>query len=90
MGLDRFGDMRGLDVLLTGQVGDGPGQLHALRAVVSPGAQMHLSHRSLDQAEGALRVLVLVSSSGQYRRISPGPIPREAAHCRHWLATIFR
>ena len=90
MGLDRLGDVRSLNVFLTGQISDRPGQLHALRAVVGPRAQLHLPHGGLDQAEGALRVLVLVSSSGQYCRISPGPIPREAAHCRHWLATIFR
>jgi hypothetical protein len=60
VGLDRLNDVRGPEVLFTGQVNDCPGQFHDLRVVVSPGAQVHLTHRSFDQVKDTLWLLVLV------------------------------
>lgn len=45
--LDRLGDVGGLDILISGQIGDGAGQLED--AMVGPGAEPHLLHRCFEQ-----------------------------------------
>jgi len=65
--LDRLRDMRGADVLLPRQVGDGPGDLED--AIVGPGAESQLGHGHLQQlfpfgADGAMPLDVLRTHLG--------------------------
>jgi hypothetical protein len=47
--LDRLGDVRRLNIFLAGQVGDGTGQLDALRAMIGAGTELHLLHGRFEQ-----------------------------------------
>jgi len=75
--LDRLRYMRRLIIFRPDQVGDGPGQLHALRAVVGPGVEVHQLHTCTAGASAGVAALtrwVPVSSRGQNTRSlwSPG------------------
>ena len=73
--LYRLGDMRRLDLLAAGLVGDGACQLE--HAVIGPRAQMQLLHTRTCAASAGVAALVRFrppSSTWQNWRISAGPI----------------
>lgn len=66
--LHRFGDMRRLDLLGAGEIGNGAGQLED--AVVGAGAEMQLAHGCLEQIlAGSVKLAVLAHLVGVHLRI---------------------
>jgi hypothetical protein len=75
--LNRLGDMRRLDVLRPGQIGDGALQFEP--TVISASAEVHLLHGCLEQG---LAGGVDLAESADLGRAHPRD--GEAAHCRRW------